>query len=166
MTIAHTVHDVDYLPKPNRVDIVVTDIEAPADLTRTAFMIPAYDDGTLLLAMNQRRGLETPGGHIDPGETAMEAAIREAHEETGCRVEDVKPIGYLRMTCAGEMPEGYAYPFPLSYQQFFAGRITEVHDYVTNDECAQPVLVESVDDPRIKRPSIVIFGKAAMAALF
>lgn len=26
---------------------------------------------------------ETPGGHIEPGESAFEAALRELHEETG-----------------------------------------------------------------------------------
>lgn len=28
-----------------------------------------------------------PGGHVDPGETIMEAAVREVKEETGCDVE-------------------------------------------------------------------------------
>ncbi len=34
-----------------------------------------------------------PGGRIDPGETAVEAALREANEELGIHPEDVRVIG-------------------------------------------------------------------------
>ncbi len=36
-----------------------------------------------------------PGGRLDPGETAVQAALREAHEETGLAPEFVQPLGYL-----------------------------------------------------------------------
>ena len=36
-----------------------------------------------------RKGWEMPGGRIEPGETAEEAAIREVREESGC---DLRPV--------------------------------------------------------------------------
>lgn len=47
---------------------------------------PKHDDWTL------------PKGHLDPGETLEQAALREVEEETGCRgeiVEIVQPNAYL-----------------------------------------------------------------------
>lgn len=34
-----------------------------------------------------------PGGRLDPGETAVQAALREAHEEVGLTADRVRPIG-------------------------------------------------------------------------
>lgn len=36
-----------------------------------------------------------PGGSLDPGETAVEGALRETHEETGIRPEEVAVFGVL-----------------------------------------------------------------------
>ncbi len=164
-TVVHTSSDVHYLPKPNTVEVTLSTELAPAHLTATAFLIPICDDGSILLAVNRRRGIETPGGHIDPGETAIQAAIREAHEEAGCRVTDVQPIGYLKMSSGGWVPDDWAYPHPIGYQQFFAGRVTAIEPYCDNDECSEPVIIPDLADPRITRESIRIFGKAALDVL-
>jgi 8-oxo-dGTP pyrophosphatase MutT (NUDIX family) len=46
-----------------------------------------------------------PGGKIDPGEDAVEAALREAHEELGIHERDVTVIGTSDVYCTGS---GYA----------------------------------------------------------
>lgn len=53
----------------------------------TAVIIPILEDGTILLVQDEQPGrdsvLTPPGGRLDPGEDALEAAKRELLEETG-----------------------------------------------------------------------------------
>ena len=49
--------------------------------------------GQWLLTKHKERGLEFPGGKVEHGETAEQAAIREVHEETGGIVEQIHYIG-------------------------------------------------------------------------
>ena len=43
-----------------------------------------------LCTIHKRRGVEFPGGKVEPGETLEEAAVREVFEETGVRVKNLK----------------------------------------------------------------------------
>jgi 8-oxo-dGTP pyrophosphatase MutT (NUDIX family) len=47
-------------------------------------------------ASDGARVLGLPKGHIDPGETALEAALREVREETGVVAELVHELGEVR----------------------------------------------------------------------
>lgn len=63
-----------------------------------AGIIYRSDDGCILLLQRGNAGdypgtWAFPGGHIEYGESAMHAAIREFHEETGYLVKDCQPIG-------------------------------------------------------------------------
>ena len=154
--------NVSWLPQPNTLEIILTDETAPAELTATAFVVPLFDNDDMLLAQNTRRGVEIPGGHVDPDETFEQAARREAIEEVGVLLNDLHAIGYMRMTCTGAMPEGYRYPFPISYQQFFTARISgqvPCGDY----ECDEPVRLDDVSG--LPKRSIGIFAKRAREVL-
>jgi 8-oxo-dGTP pyrophosphatase MutT (NUDIX family) len=158
MTVIHTRKDIPYLPIPNITEIVLDEETAPDLLVATAFVLAFTEDGRIVMATNQKRGVEFAGGHRDgkdgrpvktyrdikPGdlEDIDVAARRELWEEVGCRVASVRPLAYHRNECFGEEPEGYdKYTFPVSYQQFMVGIVTEIAAYEDNHECAQPVLL-------------------------
>jgi ADP-ribose pyrophosphatase len=65
-----------------------------------AQVVPVTNDGHIVMIRQYRHGaervtLEIPGGLVDPGETAAEAALRECLEETGYQAAGLTPLGVL-----------------------------------------------------------------------
>lgn len=60
------------------------------------WVICRYKDKWLLTA-HKERGIEFPGGKVEPGETAEQAAVREVMEETGGSVESLHYIGQYKV---------------------------------------------------------------------
>lgn len=64
------------------------------DLCAEVFVV---NDGAVLLRLHDKYHIWTgPGGHIDPGEDANEAALREVWEEVGLKVELIGPLGWQK----------------------------------------------------------------------
>ncbi|AVX03774.1 8-oxo-dGTP diphosphatase [Maritalea myrionectae] len=55
-------------------------------MTLGARMMLVDGDKVLLVRQSYVRGWQFPGGGVEPGETALEAAMRETFEETGLQV--------------------------------------------------------------------------------
>ena len=73
-----------FLAEFDRLDDPLDEALDPIHVTGSAIVVGRR--GVLLLR-HKRLGLWLqPGGHIDPGESPWQAAVREAHEETGLEV--------------------------------------------------------------------------------
>lgn len=79
----------DNMPETTLIDVAAGGLLESGEgdgLKIAVVYTPRYDEWAL------------PKGHIDPGETLEEAALREVEEETGCRaeiIEIVQPVAYL-----------------------------------------------------------------------
>lgn len=163
--------DVSYIPLPNTVDVVISDVLSPEAITPTAFAFAFFDDGDILLAYNRRRNVEVPGGHRDPlpeggKEHPAVAAARETFEETGAVVSDLRPVGFMRSHSDGVRPDGYKYPWPNSCQQFFAARIDHVITFEETDECRPPIRLPHEEAEQAFNGRTLALYKAAREALF
>ncbi|MDQ0975462.1 8-oxo-dGTP diphosphatase [Neobacillus niacini] len=85
-----------------------------------------------LLTMHSVRGLEFPGGKMEPGESLKEAAIREVYEETGATLEDLTQIAEYRVA-----DEKNTF-----VKAVFWGKINSVHKMNSYFETKGPVLIK------------------------
>jgi ADP-ribose pyrophosphatase YjhB (NUDIX family) len=165
---ALTEENVGYLPLPNRVDLVLTDVLPPVELTPTSFVIGIADDGGVVLANHSRRGPEITGGHVDPGETPEQTARREGLEESGAEYGTLWPIGYLRCVSQGSVPDDHPYPHPVGYQALYAGAVLSMEPRDDYLECGRPVTVDAEGIGLLARPlarRLALLHAAALAAV-
>jgi ADP-ribose pyrophosphatase YjhB (NUDIX family) len=63
-------------------------------MARLAASVVIVDEGKVLLMRNERYGTWTmPGGLVEPGESLVQAALREVREETGLEVRLLRLVG-------------------------------------------------------------------------
>ncbi|MFT4656632.1 MAG: 8-oxo-dGTP pyrophosphatase MutT (NUDIX family) [Candidatus Aldehydirespiratoraceae bacterium] len=75
------------------LDSLADPLDQQSDLTHVTGSAIVVGPRGVLLLKHKRLGLWLqPGGHIDPGESPWEAALREAHEETGLDVGFAGPV--------------------------------------------------------------------------
>lgn len=56
-------------------------------------LIFAFWNKALLFTRHRTRGIELPGGKVEPGESSLAAAVRETYEETGAILDGIERIG-------------------------------------------------------------------------
>jgi 8-oxo-dGTP diphosphatase len=98
--------------------------------TEMATLLFVIRDGQILL-IHKKRGLGAgkingPGGRIEAGESAVECAIREVHEELLITVRDVKWAGTLRF----QFVDGYSLHGEVFIAGDFNGTPTETNEAV------------------------------------
>ena len=68
------------------------------EITDSIAVVPEMADGRIAMLWQFRHAhgkthWEIPAGRIDPGEEPAEAALRELHEEAGCKTTNLAPMG-------------------------------------------------------------------------
>lgn len=75
--------------------------DADTSLPIVAVKYYVVKDNALLL-VRDARGWDVPGGHVEPGESAEEAVVREVLEETGCKL--INPTLLFYLHCLQTVP--------------------------------------------------------------
>lgn len=89
-----------------------------------------------LLTKHKDRGMEFPGGKVEEGEVAEQAAIREVKEETGGVIERINYIGQYYVAGKGGTV----------IKNVYYAIVHELVDQPTYFETHGPVLLENVPD--------------------
>ena len=102
-------------------------------------------DGKYLLTDHKIRGVEFPGGKVEPGETLEEAVHREVFEETGASIRALKYIGYYKVRDAESFMKAV----------YFAD-IKDIFFKCDYLETMGPVLFGSIDEVPEEKRSILL----------
>jgi 8-oxo-dGTP diphosphatase len=96
----------------------------------TASLVVLWCDGRCLMVFNRfRQAWELPGGMLDPGESAREAAFRELEEESGQRPGTLELAGVALSRVAPDQR--------LEHLAIYRGRIESPLPFTPNDEMSQ-----------------------------
>ena len=139
---------------PLRVSAFTGPAELPDELISSVRCLVTVDDHIVLCTSAGGRH-PWPGGRREPGETLLETACREVHEETGWVLDDnsTRRLGWLHFEHQVPAPSDYPYPHPDFLQVVYTGSASvpdsgrdawsDVDGYETSSD-----LVEVRDVPR------------------
>jgi 8-oxo-dGTP pyrophosphatase MutT (NUDIX family) len=103
-------------------------IDLDDDLVMSARSVIWVGDEVVVCATAHGGRHPLPGGRLEPGESVVDAAIREAHEETGWHLDRdrMRPIGWLRFRYLQPChPDWRHRPHPDLVHVVFSARATE-----------------------------------------
>ncbi|MDF2679995.1 MAG: ytkD [Brevibacillus sp.] len=96
---------------------------------RHVLILPFWQ-GKLLFTRHRTRGIELPGGKIEPGESSLAAAVREVYEETGAVLEGIERIGQYTIDHS-------------MVKDIYIARVLQYTEIPTGTDVAQTVLFDT-----------------------
>lgn len=142
-------HNIGWLPLPNEIALIL-DTQLPPLPAITSALALAFDGERILMTNLRKRGWDIPGGHLEPGELPEVAMRREVLEEANALLTDVRLFGYQRIRLLGQVPAGYRYPSPDSYQVFYLARVAELGKFTGTEEASQRALFAPAAAQKLK----------------
>lgn len=118
------------------VTLTLLDVETAKQHLYSAGSVHCFpiSNGDVLFTLNPR-GIDIIGGHVEKGETAVDALFRETIEEASIEVISYKLIGGIEVDNTNN-PAAIAKGYPIKgYQLFFAITEFEMNDFVATHEC-------------------------------
>lgn len=106
-------------------------------------LIFPFWQGKLLFTRHRQRGIELPGGKVEPHESSIAAALREVFEETGAILDGIERIG--QYTVNREWSKDIYVARVLSYTQTPSGE--DVSETVVFEQ----IPLDVKGDPRFSR---------------
>lgn len=115
--------------------------EAPfrAPLRSFAALVFPWSDEKVLICNIEDRGWCIPSGRVEPDESSIEAAAREAREEAGAILQDIIYLGCYRISERNEV----------RWADVFAARVKELVDIPEGSESIGRMLVDFEELPAI-----------------
>ena len=129
----------EFGPAPTRFRLTVslTDVWPPEANVSAAHCL-AFSGDRIVLARHVERQWTIPGGHVEAGETVLEAMHREALEEAGVVVGPPTLLAVERIErLSGPPPPGRTYPEPAFQVFFVAPVIAPLVAPSTLEECTE-----------------------------
>ena len=139
MKIIKQERNVSWALQPNELVLHECDVLPPLDLCSSAYVLAFAGDYLLMAELD--RGVDIPGGHIDPGEDPETAMRRETKEETGAIIGAARLMAVQKITVAGQKPEIYRYPYPVSYQPIYLSSDFRQDTFVKDEDSLGPVMI-------------------------
>lgn len=101
------------------------DLFTPGERAVITFIL----DGDQILLIDKKRGfghgkVNGPGGRLEPGESPMQAAVRETREEVGLVITNLKELALLQFSFAS----GYMLQVTVFITRAYSGQLTETDE--------------------------------------
>ncbi|WP_219471078.1 NUDIX hydrolase [Nonomuraea rhizosphaerae] len=144
---------VPWIPAAHRLEVTLSSRLPTEGVITSAFAIVLDDTDRMLLTCVDRvgRGWDIPGGHVEPGESPVDTAVRELAEETGLalRPDDLSLFAWLRIVLTEPAPADYRYP-SLTNLVMFTARLGTPGPAVRPPEGSESTLADWLTPPEVE----------------